>query len=374
MAVTDPYAVLEVPRDATPDQIKSSYRRLARKFHPDLNPGNKEAEEKFKELATAYEVLGDADKKAQFDRYGRVDDQPSAGDFHGGGTGGFTDFFDLFEAMTGGGQRQRRSSVREGDDLRADIEIELKDVLHGTERTLKYKRATACTSCGGQGTSDGSAPARCATCAGQGVVTRVQQTILGSMRTQSTCPSCQGDGVTVTNPCKACHGRKLVVAESEVTIKVPPGIETGAVLRVAAKGSDGVNGGRAGNLLVIVSVGDDGRFERDGQDLYTVVDLTFAQASLGDTLEIEGLDGPIELEVQAGTQPGETLRVKSQGLPRLNGTHRGDLLIQTNVTVPRKVNEAQVALLKEFAELSGEPVPKGTQKHSLFEGLFKKKK
>ncbi|MES1227485.1 MAG: DnaJ C-terminal domain-containing protein, partial [Armatimonadota bacterium] len=239
---------------------------------------------------------------------------------------------------------------------------------------VRYKKAAACGTCHGQGTADGSAPTRCQTCGGNGVVTRVQQTILGSMRTQATCPTCQGEGVTISNPCKTCNGRKLVVQDAEVTIKIPPGVETGAVMRVAGKGSDGVNGGRPGNLLVIVTVADDERFERDGQDLHTVIDLTFAQAAMGDTLEIESLDGPIELSVHAGTQPGETLRVKARGLPRLNGSSRGDLLIQTTVVVPKKMSEAQVNLLKEFAEVSGEPVPKGLSKPNLFEGLFKKKK
>lgn len=374
MPVKDPYAVLEVPRDATPDQIKSAYRRLARKYHPDLNPGNAEAEEKFKELADAYAILGDADKKAQFDRYGSVDDGQSGGGYYGGGDVHFTDFFDLFESMTGGGGRSRRSSVRDGDDLRADVVVDLKEVLNGGERTLRYKRMATCSTCSGQGTADGSAPTRCSTCAGNGVVTRVQQTILGSMRTQSTCPTCHGEGVMISNPCRTCHGRKLTPADAEVTIKVPPGIESGAAMRVSGRGSDGVNGGRTGNLMVIVTVADDERFERDGMDLHTVIDLTFAQAAMGDILEIEGLDGAIELTVHAGTQPGETLRVKGRGLPRLNGTARGDLMIQTNVVVPRKLSEAQLELLKEFAEVSGEPVPKGLTKPGLFDNLFKRKK
>jgi len=203
---------------------------------------------------------------------------------------------------------------------------------------------------------------------------RVAQTLLGSMRTQTTCPTCQGSGQKITDPCKTCHGRKTEVSDAEVSITVPSGVESGMTLRATGQGNDGLGGGHTGDLYVVVHVADDARFDRDGQTLRTAVDLTFAQAAMGDTLEIEGLDGVIEVGVPSGTQPGDVLRVKGEGLPRLQATTRGDLLVEANVVVPTKLNEAQEALLREFAEVSGEPVPKGHKNEGFLGGLFKKKK
>lgn len=376
MAVTDPYAVLGVPRDATPDQIKSAYRKLARQYHPDVNPDDPGAEEKFKEVSEAYSILSDSDKKARFDRYGVTDDQPGAGgagDFMGGG--GFGDIFEAFFGAAGGGaQRNRRPGYREGDDLRAETVVTLKEVLSGVERTLRYKRERVCRTCSGNGTADGAVPSTCPTCKGQGVVVRVAQTLLGSMRTQTTCPTCQGSGQQITDACRTCHGRKTEVSDAEVSITIPPGVESGMTLRAGGQGNDGLGGGPTGDLYVVVHVADDQRFDREGQTLRTAVDLTFAQAAMGDSLEIEGLDGLIEVGVPAGTQPGDVLRVRGEGLPRLQGSTRGDLLVEANIVVPTKLNDAQQALLKEFAEVSGEPVPKGHNKEGFLGGLFKKKK
>jgi len=375
MAVTDPYAVLGVPRDATPDQIRTAYRKLARQYHPDVNRDDPGAEEKFKEVSEAYSILSDADKRARYDHYGVTEDQPGPGpgDFMSGG--GFADIFEQFFGAAGGGQtRNRRPGYRDGEDLRAETVVTLREVLTGVERTLRYKRERVCRTCSGNGTADGSMPSTCPTCNGAGVVVRVAQTLLGSMRTQTTCPTCQGSGQKITDPCKTCHGRKTEVSDAEVSITVPSGVESGMTLRATGQGNDGLGGGHTGDLYVVVHVADDARFDRDGQTLRTAVDLTFAQAAMGDTLEIEGLDGVIEVGVPSGTQPGDVLRVKGEGLPRLQATTRGDLLVEANVVVPTKLNEAQEALLREFAEVSGEPVPKGHKNEGFLGGLFKKKK
>ncbi|MBX3111343.1 MAG: J domain-containing protein, partial [Fimbriimonadaceae bacterium] len=262
MAVTDPYAVLGVPRDATSDQIRTAYRKLARQYHPDVNRDDPGAEEKFKEVSEAYSILSDADKRARFDNYGVTDDQPGAGsaaDFMSGG--GFADIFEQFFGAAGGGhQRNRRPGHRDGDDLRAETVVTLREVLTGVERTLRYKRERVCRSCGGNGTADGSAPPTCPNCNGSGVVVRVAQTLLGSMRTQTTCPTCQGSGQKISDPCKTCHGRKTEVSDAEVSITVPPGVESGMTLRASGQGNDGLGGGHTGDLYVVVHVSDDSRF------------------------------------------------------------------------------------------------------------------
>ncbi len=376
MAGTDPYAVLGVPRDATPDQIKSAYRKLARQYHPDVNRDDPGAEEKFKEVSQAYAVLSDADKRRHYDQYGVTEDQPGpghAGDFMSGA--GFGDIFEaFFGGAAGGAQRNRRPGYREGEDLRAEAVVSLREVLTGVERTLRYKRERVCRTCHGNGTADGSQPSVCPNCKGQGVVVRVAQTLLGSMRTQTTCPTCNGTGQQIKDPCRTCHGRKTEVSDSEVTVSVPAGVESGMTLRASAQGNEGLGGGRTGDLFVVIDVTDDPRFDRDGQNLRTAVDLTFAQAAMGDTLEIEGLDGLIEVGVPPGTQPGDVLRIRGEGLPRLQGGTRGDMLVEANVVVPTKLSDAQIALLAEFAEVSGEPVPKGSGKEGFLGGLFKKKK
>jgi len=373
MAVTDPYATLGVPRDASADAIKSAYRKLARQYHPDVNPDNPEAEEKFKEVSEAYSILSDQEKRARFDQFGTVDE--SAGGFNPNdffSDGGLGDIFEAFFGNASG--RGRRGGVQDGEDLRTEVDITLRDVLTGADKTIRYRRRRTCTTCSGQGTSDGSAPQSCDQCNGQGAVMRIQQTFMGSVRTSVTCPGCHGRGVTITNPCKTCQGQGREVSEEEVTVSVPPGVDDGATLRVAGRGSDGTKGGIPGDLYVVINVEPDDKFVREGPNLFTAVDLTFAQVAIGDTISVAGLTSSIDLEVAAGTQPGQQLRIKAEGLPRLHGGSRGDLLVQINVAVPKKLNEAQVAMLRDYAELSGEPIPKGVGESGFLGGLFKKKK
>lgn len=371
MAVQDPYAVLGVGRDASADEIKSAYRKLARQYHPDVNkdPG---AEDKFKEVGEAYSILSDENRRAHFDRFGTTDDQ---GMGSGAGAEHFSGGFDdLFDAFFGGGGRSRNSRVRDGDDIRAEVTIDLKDVLEGTEREVKYRRAATCEQCAGTGTADKAPPKQCTSCGGSGSVSTVRQTFIGSVRTSAPCAACRGTGQLIENPCGTCHGEGVAPKEEKYTVLIPAGIETGQSLRVTGKGSDGVRGGITGDLYVGVYVKDDKRFERRGRDLVTSLDVTYAQAVIGDQVELEGLTGPLELSIDSGTQPGDILKIKGEGLPRLQGGNRGDLYVEVDIVVPKKVSEAEKKLLIEIAELRDEPVPQGVSKEGFFGSLFKRKK
>ncbi len=371
----DLYEILGVSRSATADELKSAYRKLARQYHPDVNPNNPEAEEKFKEISTAYGVLSDTEKRAQYDRFGTTDEQQ--GPFFQGGTagGGFGDIFDMFFGQgAGGGGGRRRSSRQDGADLEARIELDLAEVITGTERDLSFQRLIACASCKGSGAEGGAKPETCPQCQGQGVVGRVQNTFLGQVRTQTTCTKCNGSGEIVSNPCKACKGRKQVANAATVKVKIPPGVEAGSMVHLPGNGHEGIAGGRSGDLYVGLQIKDDDRFERDGQHLHTEVELSFAQAAVGDLITVEGVDADHDLDVPPGTQPGDVLAVRSAGLPPLHGGKRGDLYVHTTVVVPKRLNDAQRQAILDLAEAGGERVPKGGAGGGLLGGLFKKKK
>lgn len=375
MSSPDPYATLGVARSASPDEIKSAYRKLARQYHPDVNPGNPEAEEKFKEISQAYAIIGDPEKKARFDQFGTVEDQG----FPGGGQGDFFQgggFGDLFEAFFGGQQAQPRArgGARDGDDLRAEAVIQLVDVLEGKEVPVKFRKAARCETCSGSGTSDGSKPSTCSECQGRGSVTAVRQTMIGSIRTSTPCPKCRGEGITIENPCSTCRGEGVTPKQEELFVTIPAGIEGGQTLRVQGKGSDGIRGGGNGDLYVVVHVTEDKRFVREGRNLGTEVEITYAQAAIGDVIEVEGLTENLELNIEPGTQPGDTFRIKNQGFPRIGGGARGDLFVEAKIVVPKKTSKAEADLLKEYAELRDEPIPQGAGKSAnIFEKIFKRK-
>lgn len=366
----DPYDVLGLSRDASPEDIKSAYRRLARQHHPDVNPGNPDAEEKFKEVGQAYSVLSDPDRKARFDQYGTVEEGPTG--FQGGGN--FTDLFDMFFGGAGGGFQNVDPRMADGDDVRAEVELSLLEVVTGAEKEIHYRRYAKCGECGGSGAAGGAQPERCSRCHGAGSVTQVRETFLGSIRTSATCSQCRGTGTIIKNPCPGCKGQGLVLQNTSGAAAVPAGVHHGMTLRMPGRGSDATGHGRPGDLYVVISVKEDARFERHGEDLHARLELTFAQATLGDEIVIEGVDAEHDLEIPSGTQPGAILTVRGAGLPPLHGGRRGDLHLHTNVRIPKKITEAQAEAIRQLAELSGERIPTPPESGGLLGGLFKKKK
>ncbi|MCE9559212.1 MAG: molecular chaperone DnaJ [Armatimonadetes bacterium] len=372
MASKDLYEVLGVSKTATADDIRTAFRKLAREHHPDVNPGNPAAEERFKEINEANTVLSDPEKRQAYDQYGTTDGAPPQGPFFGGGGGGgLGDIFDMFFGEQSGARGGRRTSGVPGEDLRAEVNLVLKDVLDPQERTIRYRKPSKCESCKGSGV-EGRGPAEtCPTCKGAGAVNRVQQTFLGQIRTSVPCSNCNGQGVIIKNPCKTCRGQGLTRQEVEKEIKIPAGVADGQQMHVAGGGGDGLKGGQAGDLYVVLNVEEDDRFVRDGVHLQTGLEISFPQATLGDVLKFEGLSGDLDITVPAGTQPGTTFRIRGEGVPPLHGGTRGDLFVEVKVHVPTKLSEGEERLVRELAELFGEN-PRGSS-GGFLGGFFKKK-
>lgn len=362
MAVSDPYDVLGVPRDASADAIKQAYRRLARQHHPDANRGNPASEEKFKEINAAYEVLSDPEKRARFDRFGQA--EPGTGGFNfgnmgGPGAGGAGGIEDLFEMFGFGGAGQTRQGPQRGDDLRADVVLDLDDVMTGTTRTLKVERTETCATCHGEGGEGKGSTETCRQCRGTGQVRQVHNSFLGQVVRTGPCPQCQGRGRVILRPCHTCHGRGAVRAVRDVGVRIPPGVEQGTRIRVQREGAAGVMGGPSGDLFVFVHVKEHPRFRREHADLLGTLKLGFAQASLGAEVEFQGLDGAVAVKVPPGTQPGDVLTLPERGLPRLGRQGRGALKVHVALDVPKKLSHEEQELLRRWAELRGEPVASG---------------
>jgi len=347
----DYYEVLGVSRDASDQELKSAYRKQAMKYHPDRNPGDHTAEEKFKEASEAYQVLSDADKRAAYDRYGH------AGVSGAGAPGGFSGFSgsvdlgdifgDLFgEMFNMGGGQQRQSRQRRGDDLRYDLGIDFDDAIFGTEKEVRIRRHEACTSCKGSGSASGRGPSTCPQCQGRGQI-RYQQ---GFFSVARTCSACGGAGVIVTDPCPSCRGETRVTREFKLNVKVPPGVEEGTRIRYAGEGDAGRSGGPSGDLYIVLSVRPHDFFERSGNDLHCVIPISFPQAALGAEIEVDGIDGKVAFKIPEGTQSGKELRVRGRGVPHLNDKGRGDLVIQVIVQIPKKLTRAQRELVSQLAE------------------------
>ena len=354
----DYYEVLQVTRTATDQEIKTSYRKLAMQFHPDRNPGDKTAEEKFKECSEAYGVLSDPQKRAAYDRYGHAGFGGAASQQGGGFPGGFSgfggdpqDLGDIFgdifgEMFGGGGGGRRQSRAQRGRDLRYDMAMEFEEAVFGKEQEIKIKRSETCDDCKGTGSANGKQPATCSQCRGAGQV-RYQQ---GFFSVARACPKCEGSGVNVTDPCNTCKGESRVMREHTINVKVPAGVEDGTRIRYQGEGEAGKLGGPAGDLYVELRVKAHKFFQRDGDDLHCVVPVSFPQAALGDELEIETLEGLTALKVPEGTQSGKSFRIKGKGVPHLNSHGKGDLIVEVRVQTPNKLTKKQKELLKELSE------------------------
>ncbi|MCK9160565.1 MAG: molecular chaperone DnaJ [Bacteroidaceae bacterium] len=381
----DLYEVLEVSKSATPEEIKKAYRKKAIQYHPDKNPGDKVAEEKFKEAAEAYEILSNPDKRSRYDQFGfsgvsgaagnggpfggesmNMDDIFSMfGDIFGGhsGSGGFSGFggFGGFGGG-GGGQQQRRFR---GSDLRVKVKLNLKDISQGVEKKFKLKKYVACTHCHGTGAEGNGGSTTCPTCHGTGTVIRNQQTILGTMQTQTTCPTCHGEGKIVKNKCKFCGGDGIIYGEEIVNVNIPKGVAQGMQLSMSGKGNAGKHNGVPGDLLILVEEEADPNLIRDENDLIYNLLLSFPTAAVGGSVEIPTIDGKVKVKVEAGTQPGKVLRLRGKGLPNVNGYGTGDLLVHVSIYVPEKLSKSEKDTL-ELLDISENFKPNISVKEKIF--------
>ncbi len=357
--MADFYDLLGVARSASPDELKKAYRKLARELHPDANPGDPAAEERFKQVARAYETLSDPEQRARYDRYGEQGiggGGANAGDFFGGAGGGLGDLFDAFFGGGGspfGGSRGPAGPPR-GQDLEVVADIAFEQAVFGATVPVGVRTALRCDDCGGSGAGAGTKPVTCSECNGQGQVQRVRQSMLGQMVTSSACPRCGGLGQVVVTPCGSCNGDGRIITEKEYQVDVPAGVDTGSTLRLTGRGAVGPRGGGTGDLYVHLRVAAHPSFRREGDDLIAELPVSIAQAALGTKFVLPTLEGDEEITVPAGTQPGREFVIRQRGVPRLQGRGRGDLRIRVNVQVPTKLSEFEAELLKKFAEARGE--------------------
>jgi molecular chaperone DnaJ len=348
----DYYEVLGVSRECSEQELKSAYRKQALKYHPDRNPGDHAAEEKFKEASEAYQVLSDADKRAAYDRFGHAGlgaQGFGAGPFAGGVDLGdiFGDLFGEMFTMGGApGGASRGSRTQRGDDLRFDMTIDFENAVFGIEKEVKIRRLETCGICGGKGSASGRGPSVCSHCQGRGQL-RYQQ---GFFSVARTCVACSGTGTVISDPCSACRGEGRKTAEVKLNVKVPPGVEEGTRIRYGGEGDVGRVGGPKGDLYVILSIRPHDYFERHGYDLHCVLPISFPQAAMGDEFEIPGIDGPVNIKIPEGTQSGKELRIRGRGVPYLNERGKGDLIVKVLVQIPRKLNRAQRELVAKLAE------------------------
>lgn len=358
----DYYEVLGVKKDATADEIKKAYRRMTKENHPDLHPGDKACEEKFKEANEAYEVLSDDEKRKKYDQYGHAAFDPNAGfggggfgDFGGfGGFGGFGDIFsDLFGGGFGGGARNP-NAPKKGGSLRASVNISFEEAAFGCKKEVTVSRVEQCPDCKGNGCAPGTTPEVCPDCKGTGSVTTAQRTPLGMMQTSAPCSRCKGTGRIIHQACKTCRGMGNIRRQHKVEVNVPAGIDDGQTISRPGYGNAGVNGGPAGDLLVNVIVRPHARFERDGTSVLLEQEISYAQAVLGAEIEVPTLDGKVKLTVPEGTQPGAVFRMKGKGIPYLRGSGRGDQFVSIKLVVPRNLSGGQKELLRQFAASMGE--------------------
>lgn len=346
----DLYGLLGVSRSASQEEIKKAYRKLVRKHHPDANPGDQEAETRFKSINLAYEILQDPQKRARYDQFGTIGDAPPGSGPFGGGFEPFGDIFgDLFESVFGGARRGARGPSR-GQDLEMSIRISLEEAFHGVGREVSIPRREKCGRCGGSGAEPGSDVKTCLYCAGSGQVEREQRTPFGTFVSVGQCSECGGTGRKIEKKCKNCDGSGMIHAKHRVDVKIPPGVDTGTRLRVAGEGGEGSGGGPPGDLFLAVKVDPHPSFERDRDDLHTRVTLKYPQAALGCSVEIPHLEGFEKVDISSGTQGGKALRIKGRGMPRLKGSGRGDLYAHVIIDVPQSLTERERELMEALAQ------------------------
>lgn len=362
MEKRDYYEVLGVSKSADATEIKKAYRKLALKYHPDKNPGDKEAEEKFKEAAEAYDVLSNEEKRRRYDQFGHA----GVGGAGQGGFGGgmsmddiFSQFGDIFGSFGGfsgfggfgGGRSARR--VNRGTNLRVKVKMNLQEIATGIEKKIKVKKYVACQHCNGTGAKDGKSYSTCSTCKGSGQVTRVQNTILGAMQTTSTCPTCEGEGKIINEKCTFCNGEGVLMSEEVISINIPAGVGEGMQLSLSGKGNAARRGGVNGDLIVLIEEEEHPELVRDGNDLLYNVFIGYPEAVLGETVEIPTIEGKVKVKIEAGTQPGKILRWRGKGLPDVNGYGKGDLLAKVNVWIPKNLSKDEKKLVEKMKEAEG---------------------
>jgi len=358
----DYYEVLGVAKSATEDEIKKAYRRLAKKYHPDLNPGDKEAETKFKEVGEAYEILSDQEKRSRYDQFGFAGVDPSYGAGAGGGFSGFggfeeMDLGDLFGSFFGGGfgggfggstrTRNPNGPIR-GNDVEMQLGLTFIEAALGCKKDVTVQHLETCAECSGSGAAKGTAAETCARCGGTGQIRTTERTMLGVMQVQKTCPDCGGRGKVIKTPCTHCNGKGRVRKKKKLTVTVPTGIDHGQTFTLRGQGDAGVNGGPAGDVLVTVSVAKDPVFERDGYDVWCDIPITYSQAALGDEITVPTIEGKVKYNIPEGTQPGTVFRLKGRGVPHISGRGKGDQFVRISVEVPCGLNQKQKEALKNF--------------------------
>ncbi len=359
----DYYEVLGVSKGASEDELKKAYRKLAKENHPDLHPGDKECEARFKEINEAYEVLSDSDKRAKYDQFGHAAFDPNQG-FGGGGFGGFEGFGgfgdifgDIFSGFGGfGGGGRNPNAPRKGDNLRATVNIKFEEAAFGVKKEVFVAKVEQCPDCKGTGCAEGTTAEVCPDCKGTGSVKTTQRTPFGMVQSTGQCPKCKGRGKIIHTPCKSCRGVGSVRRQHKVTVTVPAGIDDGQTISLRGQGNAGINGGPAGDLLITVLVQPHARFERDGASILLEQEVSFAQAALGSEVEVPTLDGKVKLNIPEGTQPGSVFRLKGKGVPYLRANGRGDQFVTVKVAVPKNMSSAQKEALRQYASAMGETI------------------
>lgn len=379
MSKRDYYEVLGVDRNASAEEIKKAYRKKAIQYHPDRNPGDKQAEENFKEAAEAYSVLSDPQKKQRYDQFGHAG-VSGAGGFSGGGMNMddiFSNFGDIFGDLLGGfggfggSQHTRGRRVNKGTNIRVAIKMTLKEIAYGAHKKIKVKKYVSCDACSGSGAKNGSAFSTCSTCGGSGTVTRIQNSFFGRVQTSSVCPSCNGEGKSITDKCSTCYGEGIIKKDDVIEIDITPGVEEGMQLRVSGKGNAARRGGVNGDLIVVIHEVEDDDIMRNGSNLYYEIDISLIDAALGTTKEIPTIDGKVKIKIDPGTQPNKVLRLRGKGLKDINGYGKGDFFINVNVYVPQSLSKEERNILDKL-KTSSNFKPNKTKKDR--ESFFKKMK